>query len=63
MARAASRKRYHGYYSKAQWKFFFSNPKLRRYAKKKAHATQAARGGPKIAFRGLPRRKGVRKRA
>jgi hypothetical protein len=63
MAKAARRARYHGFYSKAQWRFFYANPKLRRYAKKKAHATQAARGGPKIAYRGLPRRKGVRKRA
>lgn len=48
-----------GFKSKAQWRYFFASPKLRRYARKKAHATA---GGPKIRFRRLPARKGIRKR-
>lgn len=43
---------------KAQWRYFFANPKLRRYARKEAHETP---GGPKVRYRRLPERKGVRK--
>lgn len=54
--------------SKAQMRYFFANPKLRRYARKKAHATGmhssiTKRLGYSPAYRKLPRRKGVRKRA
>lgn len=49
-----------GFKSKAQWRFFFANPRLRRYARRKAHATK---GGPKVRYRRLPARKGVRRRA
>lgn len=52
-------KAYHGFYSKAQWRMFWANPKLRRYARKKAHATP---GPPKVRYRVLPRRKGIKKR-
>lgn len=48
-----------GFKSKAQWRFFFANPKLRKYARKKAHKTA---GGKGTRFRRLPARKGVRKR-
>lgn len=48
--------KYHGFYSKAQWRMFFANPRLRRYARKKAHETP---GGKKIRYRRLPPRKGV----
>lgn len=43
-----------GFASKAQWRMFFANPKLRKYARKKAHETA---GGPKTRFRRLPARK------
>lgn len=36
-------------------RFFFANPKLRRYARKKAHQTP---GPPKVRYRVLPFRKG-----
>lgn len=49
-----------GFKSKAQWRFFFANARLRRYAREKAHKTA---GGPVVRFRRLPLRKGVRKRA
>lgn len=57
----------HGFVSKAQWRYFFAkgkkNPKMRKLAHKLAHRTQRYKGGPKIAFRGLPaRRKGPRAR-
>ena len=45
--------------SKAQWKYFFANPRLRKYAKKWARNTP---GGPKVRYRRLPARKGARKR-
>lgn len=48
------RGRHKGFASKAQWRFFFVNPKLRRYARDKAHATK---GGPKVRYRRLPARK------
>ncbi len=43
-----------GFKSKAQWRYFFANPRLRKYARRKAHETA---GGPKIRYRRLPRRK------
>lgn len=48
-----------GYKSKAQWRYFFANPRLRRYARKKAHQTK---GGKVVRYRRLPARKGVRRR-
>lgn len=48
-----------GFKSKAQWRLFFANPKLRRYAHQKAHATA---GGPVVRYRRLPARKGIRRR-
>lgn len=50
-----------GFVSKAQWRYFFANPKLRaKYAHKEAHKVEATRGKV-IGFRSLPARKGVRK--
>lgn len=46
----------HGFRSKAQWRYFFANPRLRRYARKEAHKTA---GGPIVRYRRLPARKGV----
>jgi hypothetical protein len=51
--------KYHGFYSKAQWRYFFVNKRLRKYARKKAHATPGPR---KVRYRRLPARKGARKR-
>ena len=48
---------YHGYRSKAQWRWAFATKKP--WAREKAHRTK---GGPKIRFRRLPERKGVRKK-
>ena len=45
--------------SRAQWRYFFSNPRLRKYARAKAHATK---GGKVVRYRRLPARKGVRRR-
>ena len=45
--------RHHGFYSKAQWRYFYANPKLKRYAHDAAHATQAHGGGPTVAYRAL----------
>lgn len=53
-------KRHTPFRSRAQWRFFFANPRLRRYAHQKAHATP---GGPVVRYRRLPARKGARKRA
>ena len=50
-----------GFKSKAQWRYFFASPKLRRYAKKEAHKV-IARKGKVTGFRSLPTRKGVRRR-
>ena len=50
-----------GFTSKAQWRFFFANPRLKRYARKEAHKV-IARGGKKTGYRALPRRKGIRRR-
>lgn len=49
--------------SKAQARFFFANPKLRKYAKRKAHATGmhsavTKKLGFSPAYRRLPARKG-----
>ena len=50
-----------GFVSKAQWRYFFANPRLRKYAKKEARKVIARRG--KITgYRSLPRRKGIRRR-
>lgn len=48
-----------GFKSRAQWRLFWANPKLRRYARRKAHATP---GPPKIRYRRLPPRKGIKRR-
>lgn len=50
--------------SQAQWRLFFANPKLRKYAKRKAHATGGHhqitdRLGYSPAYRRLPPRKGA----
>lgn len=49
--------------SQAQWRLFFARPDLRRYAKKKAHATGGHSAitkalGYSPAYRRLPKRKG-----
>jgi hypothetical protein len=49
-----------GFKSKAQWRYFYANPRLRRYARRKAHQTA---GGPVVRYRRLPSRKHARKRA
>jgi hypothetical protein len=46
----------------AQWRLFFADKRLRKYAHKEAHKAQAAGGGPKVAYHHLPPRKGIRKR-
>lgn len=43
-----------GFHSKAQWRYFFVNPKLKKWSHLVAHKTQAHRGGKKIAYRSLP---------
>lgn len=53
--------------SKAQARLFFADPKLRKWAKKKAHKTGmhssvTKRLGYSPAYRKLPKRKGVKKR-
>lgn len=53
--------------SKAQARKFFADPKLRRFAKKKAHATGmhsevTKRTGKSAAYAKLPARKGVKRR-
>lgn len=45
---------HHAFKSKAQWRLFFANPRLRRYAHDKAHATP---GGKVVRYRRLPTRK------
>lgn len=62
----ASRKKKHGlpggFVSKAQWRYFWANPRLRKYAHKEAHKVIRRRG--KITgFHSLPTRKHLRKRA
>lgn len=54
-----SGRRHTGYRSRTQWKMFFANPRLRKYARAKAHATK---GGPVARYRRLPARKGARRR-
>lgn len=51
--------------SKAQQGLFFAKPSLRKYARKKAHASGQGGGtkASKAAYARLPRRKGVKKRA
>jgi hypothetical protein len=44
-----------GFKSRAQWRKFFADPLLRRFAHRKAHASK---GGPKVRYRVLPERKG-----
>jgi hypothetical protein len=44
-----------GFKSRAQWRKFFADPRLRRFAHSKAHASK---GGPKVRYRVLPERKG-----
>lgn len=52
-----------GFVSTAQWRYFYANPKLRKLAHKEAHKAQAVGGGPKVAYRHLPKHKGVRTRS
>lgn len=52
----------HGFTSRSQWRLFFSNPRLRRYAKKEARKVIAERGKV-TGYRSLPVRKGIRRRA
>lgn len=54
-----ARVRHAGFKSRAQWQLFWANPRLRRYAHAKTHATK---GGPVARYRRLPRRKGTRRR-
>jgi len=52
--------------SKAQLRLFFANPKLRKYAKDKAHATGLHHELGKISkarYKALPARKGVKRKA
>jgi hypothetical protein len=44
-----------GFKSRAQWRKFFADPRLRRFAHRKAHASK---GGPRVRYRILPERKG-----
>ena len=56
MARKRKGRMPKGFVSKAQWRYFFANPKLRKkYAHKEAHKAQAAGGGKKVAYRKLPK--------
>lgn len=60
-------KKHKPFKSKAQWRLFFANPKLRKWAKGKAHATGGHSAitkklGYSPAYRRLPTRVGVRKR-
>lgn len=51
--------------SKAQQRLFFANPKLRRYAKAKAHATGESHllgAASKARYRALPNRKSVKRK-
>lgn len=50
-----------GFVSRQQWKFFYANPRLRRYASKEAHKVIATRGKV-TGYRSLPTRTSVRKR-
>ena len=57
-----------GFVSRAQMRYFFANPKLRKYARKEAHkagmhSAVTKRLGYSPAYRRLPARKHLRKRA
>lgn len=52
-------KRHKPFVSKSQWRLFFASPRLRKYARAKAHATP---GGRVVRYRRLPARKGARRR-
>lgn len=56
-------KRHKAFASRAQARYFWANPRLRKYARKKAHATGmhsaiTKRVGYSPAYRALPARKG-----
>lgn len=46
--------------SQAQWRMFFADPKLRKYAIGKAHATGPEHG---VGYHSIPKRKGVKRKA
>jgi hypothetical protein len=48
-----------GFVSRAQWRLFFANKRLRKYARKEAHKTP---GGRKVRYRRLPERKHAKRR-
>lgn len=62
----AKAKKHKPFASKAQQRMFFANPKLRRFAKDKAHATgeghKFGKKASKAAYKRLPARKSVKKR-
>jgi hypothetical protein len=49
-------RRHEGFKSRSQWRLFFANKRLRKYAKNKADATP---GGKGTRYRRLPWRKGA----
>jgi hypothetical protein len=51
----------HGFKSKSQWRLFFANPRLRKYAKKEAHKVIRERGKV-TGYRSLPKHTGTRTR-
>lgn len=59
MSKKSAGVQHHGFYSQAQWRYFFANPKLKRYAHNAAHATP---GGPKVRYHRLPVKKHPSKR-
>jgi len=52
-------KKHTGFRSRAQWRLFFANPRLRKWAHDKAHATP---GGPKLRYKRLPERRHLPRR-
>lgn len=48
-----------GFKSRAQWRLFFANKRLRKYAREKAHKTA---GGKVVRYRRLPNRLHAKKR-
>jgi hypothetical protein len=54
VARAASGAGHTPFKSRAQWRWAFATHKP--WARGKAHATEAARGGPRVGYRSLPTR-------
>lgn len=50
-----------GFVSKAQWRYFYANPKLRRLAHKESHKV-IRRRGKVTGYRSLPSRTSTRKR-